>query len=124
MLNDDDSEERSAVSSPDGSSSTSSRSSHDEERPVLGRLVRYFVSAKRSLSSTHHVWRANEVVTASKAALEDIVGLDAKNQFLRTGVDRQVSKLRSIRDELEQVAHGVQDEFKVDPKIQAWRVWC
>ncbi|KAK3117964.1 autophagy protein 17 [Teratosphaeriaceae sp. CCFEE 6253] len=65
--------------------------------PSLERLVAHFVSAKRSLTSISHVWRANEVVTSSRALVEEIALLRAKNTFARHGVDDQVDVLQTIR---------------------------
>ncbi|KAI9715314.1 MAG: autophagy protein 17 [Chrysothrix sp. TS-e1954] len=108
----DDAEDGSSTSSQDASSSTSSLQNSEGGRPILERLVRHFVAAKRALSATHHVWRANRVVASSKVALEDIVTLDAKNHFLKSGVDRQLHNLRKIHYGLALVASDGHADFK------------
>ena len=66
--------------------------------PSLERLLQHFVAAKRSLGSTHYVWRANHLVTSSRSLLEEIAVLNAKNTFTRRGVDEQIDTLYAIRD--------------------------
>ncbi|WPH05106.1 Hypothetical protein R9X50_00800700 [Acrodontium crateriforme] len=81
--------------------------------PNLERLVSHFVSAKRSLNSTAHVSRANELVTSSRALIEDIAVLNAKCAFARRGVDDELDALRSIRDGISALGQKAGDEFKM-----------
>lgn len=79
--------------------------------PDLDTLVSHLVDAKRSLSSISHVWRANETVTAARAALEESVVLSARTGFLRRGLDEQLRLLYDVRHEVEEVANHGREEF-------------
>ncbi|KAL1954554.1 hypothetical protein VTO42DRAFT_1065 [Malbranchea cinnamomea] len=79
--------------------------------PGLDTLVSHLVAAKRSLSSINHVWRANEIVTTARAALEESVVLSARTGFLRRGLDDQLQLLYNVREEVEQVELRGRDEF-------------
>ncbi|EGE09259.1 kinase activator [Trichophyton equinum CBS 127.97] len=102
--------------------------SPDQSRaqPDLDTLVSHLAAAKRSLSSIHHVWRANEIVTAARAALEESVIVSARTGFLRRGLDEQIRLLFKVRTEVEDVAHRGRAEFSaaikeldtVDRKLQ------
>ncbi|EZG04103.1 hypothetical protein H106_05786 [Trichophyton rubrum CBS 735.88] len=102
--------------------------SPDQSRaqPDLDTLVSHLAAAKRSLSSIHHVWRANEIVTAARAALEESVIVSARTGFLRRGLDEQIRLLFKVRTEVEEVAHRGRAEFSaaikeldtVDRKLQ------
>ena len=81
------------------------------EPPTLGRLVVHFVSAKRSLTSTSYVWRANEIVTSSRALIEEIAVLNAKNAFARRGIDDQLETLSAIRDGVAEYGETADVEF-------------
>lgn len=94
-------------------SPVSSGSSVSEREPTLEELVAHFVAAKRSLSSVSHVWRANEIVTSARAALEEDAVLSAQNAFVKRAVDEQVNALEAIRHGVEQTAVEGQAEFKV-----------
>ncbi|KAK2752096.1 autophagy protein 17 [Onygenales sp. PD_40] len=81
------------------------------QQPELEVLVSHLVAAKRSLSSIHHVWRANEIVTTARAALEESVIVSSKTGFLRRGLDEQLRLLYGVRTEVERVAHRGRSEF-------------
>jgi len=82
------------------------------EPPTLDRLVVYFVAAKRSLSSTSQVWRANKIVQEARRLVEEHAVLKAKNTFVRHGVEEQVNVLHSVGTGLETVAREAQVEFQ------------
>ncbi|PGH12116.1 hypothetical protein AJ80_06837 [Polytolypa hystricis UAMH7299] len=102
-------------------SSTSSLADHAEEKelgtpmspakPDLEVLVSHLVAAKRSLSSINHVWRANEIVTTARSALEESVVISARSGFLRRGLHDQLLLLYNVRAEVEQIAHQGRNEF-------------
>ncbi|KAK5727245.1 autophagy protein 17 [Elasticomyces elasticus] len=102
------SESSSALESPVPSSP---EASFQQGPPSLERIVRHFVAAKRSLASTSHVWRANEVVTRSRALVEEIAVLNAKNAYTRQGVDDQLETLQEIRDGVAESGEAAGDEF-------------
>ncbi|EER39430.1 kinase activator [Histoplasma capsulatum var. duboisii H88] len=77
----------------------------------LETLVSHLVAAKRSLSSIHHVWRANEIVTTARAALEESVIISSRTSFLRRGLDEQLKLLYGVRTEVERVAQRGRSEF-------------
>ncbi|KLJ11544.1 autophagy-like protein 17 [Blastomyces silverae] len=79
--------------------------------PDLETLVSHLVAAKRSLSSIHHVWRANEIVTTARAILEESVIISSRTSFLRRGLDEQLKLLYGVRTEVERVAHQGRSEF-------------
>ncbi|KAM5437172.1 Autophagy-related protein 17 [Microsporum ferrugineum] len=100
-------------------SSASAQSERSEEmetslshaQPDLDTLVSHLAAAKRSLSSIHHVWRANEIVTTARTALEESVVVAARTSFLRRGLDEQIRLLFKVRTEVEDVAHRGRAEF-------------
>ncbi|ODH30377.1 hypothetical protein ACO22_03588 [Paracoccidioides brasiliensis] len=81
------------------------------QQPDLEVLVSHLVAAKRSLSSIHHVWRANEIVTRARAALEESVIVSSRTSFLRRGLYEQLKLLYGVRTEVERVAHRGRSEF-------------
>ncbi|KAJ5316551.1 hypothetical protein PENANT_c019G10760 [Penicillium antarcticum] len=98
------------------SSSESSASSippPDEENsmPQVDNLISYLLGAKRSLSSINHVWRANEIVTASHSALEESVIVCSRTGFLRRGLNNQLRLLYDVRTEVEEISYRGRDEF-------------
>jgi len=80
---------------------------------TLETLVFYLLASKRSLSSISTVWRANEIVTSARAALEQSVVLSARTGFLRSGISEQVKILRKVRGGIENVYKEGQRDFKV-----------
>ena len=79
----------------------------------LETLVSHLLASKRSLSSISTVWRANEIVTSARAALEESVVLSARTGFLRSGISEQVKLLRKVRGGVENVYKEGQRDFKV-----------
>lgn len=79
--------------------------------PRLDTLISHLVAAKRSLSSINHVWRANEIVTAARAALEECVVVSARTGFLRRGLNNQLRLLYSVRTEVEEISLRGRSEF-------------
>ncbi|KAK3676928.1 autophagy protein 17 [Recurvomyces mirabilis] len=79
--------------------------------PSIDRLVAHFVLAKRSLTSTFHVWRANELVTNSRSLIEEIAALNAKNSYARHGVDEQIETLHGIREGVAEAGDAAEEEF-------------
>ncbi|KAK8208973.1 autophagy protein 17 [Zalaria obscura] len=80
--------------------------------PTLEQLVTHFVAAKRSLSATTDAYRANEIVNTARELIEETAVLQAKNTFVRHGVEEEVSVLHSIRDGLDSVGRNAEVEFK------------
>ncbi|GIJ89060.1 autophagy protein 17 [Aspergillus pseudoviridinutans] len=85
--------------------------SQEQEMPRLDTLISHLVAAKRSLSSINHVWRANEIVTAARAALEECVVVSARTGFLRRGLNNQLRLLYSVRTEVEEISLRGRSEF-------------
>jgi autophagy-related protein 17 len=79
----------------------------------LETLVSHLLASKRSLSSISTVWRANEIVTSARAALEESVVLSARTGFLRSGISEQVKILRKVRGGIENIYKEGQRDFKV-----------
>lgn len=83
------------------------------ESTTLERLVSHFVAAKRSLSATSHVYRANELVSTGRRLVEDSAVLGAKNAFIRHGVGEEANALISVRNALDGVGTDADIDFKV-----------
>ncbi|KAJ5550365.1 hypothetical protein N7535_001697 [Penicillium sp. DV-2018c] len=81
--------------------------------PQVDTLISYLLAAKRSLTSINHVWRANEIVTASHSALEQSVVVCSRTGFLRRGLNGQLRLLYDIRTEVEQISRRGRDDFSV-----------
>ena len=79
----------------------------------LETLVTHLLASKRSLASISTVWRANEIVTSARSALEESVVLSARTGFLRSGISEQVKILRKVRGGIEIVYKDGQRDFKV-----------
>jgi autophagy-related protein 17 len=88
--------------------------SYQPQDPSLETLVSHLLSSKRSLSSISTVWRANEIVTSARAALEESVVLHARSEFLRSGITEQVKVLKKVRNGVEGVYQDGQRDFKVN----------
>lgn len=84
----------------------------------LETLVSHLLASKRSLASISTVWRANEIVTSARTALEQSVKLSARTGFLREGISEQVKILRKVRAGVENVYNEGQKDFKV------WQLCC
>lgn len=78
----------------------------------LDALVSHLLASKRSLSSISTVWRANEIVTSARSALEESVILASKTIYLRDGITEQVKVLRMVRGGIENVYKDGQREFE------------
>lgn len=79
--------------------------------PQLDTLISHLVAAKRSLSSINHVWRANEIVTSARAALEETVIISARTGFLRHGLNNQLRLLYGVRTEVQDISLRGRSEF-------------
>jgi autophagy-related protein 17 len=79
--------------------------------PQLDTLISHLVAAKRSLSSINHVWRANEIVTAARSALEESVIVSSRTGFLRRGLNNQLRLLYDVRSEVEHISHRGRQDF-------------
>ncbi|KAI9815461.1 MAG: autophagy protein 17 [Pycnora praestabilis] len=75
-------------------------------------LIAHLLASKHSLSSINHVWRANQIVTSAREALEQSVVLKAKNDFLERGIQDQVQLLQNVRDGVQQVSREGHAEFQ------------
>lgn len=97
-----------SISSANRPSSTT----HGRDIP-LETLVSHLLASKRSLSSISTVWRANEIVTSAKHALEESVILNARTGFIQSGINEQLKILRKVRNSIEFVYIDGQKDFKV-----------
>jgi autophagy-related protein 17 len=79
----------------------------------LETLVFHLLASKRSLSSISSVWRANEIVSSARSALEESSVLSARTGYLRAGISEQVKVLRKVRSGVEDVYKYGQQDFKV-----------
>lgn len=79
---------------------------------TLARLVAHFVAAKRALTTTTYVYRANEIVSAARQCLDDIDAATPQNTFLRGAISKQLTVLKSIRSGLEVAAEDGYADFQ------------
>lgn len=79
--------------------------------PTLEQLTQYFVAAKQSLGAAWYISRADELVTSSRALVEEIAVLNAKNTFARRAVGEKVDTLHKIKDSIVDAADAVATEF-------------
>lgn len=96
-------------------SSTSSLQSEqsDSDSSPLDTLVSHLLASKRALSSINHVYRANELVTSTRQALEKSVITSARTVFLRSGIDSQCKVLAKVRKNTEGLAKESSSEFEM-----------
>lgn len=83
--------------------------------PTANRLVNHLIAAKRSLSATSQVYRANEIIPHARTCVEEITALSAKNAFLEHGIQRHLKTAVRVRRGLEQVKENGAEDFKVIP---------
>ncbi|KAK0118463.1 autophagy protein 17 [Cadophora gregata] len=107
-----------SVSPPTSRSQASLSQSNIQSSPMthhevsLDALVTYLLASKRSLASISTVWRANEIMTSARSALEESAVLSARTGFLRSGISEQVKVLRRVRGGIENVYKEGQRDFK------------
>ncbi|KAH7396000.1 autophagy-related protein 17 [Cadophora sp. MPI-SDFR-AT-0126] len=94
------------------SQSNSQSHSMTHHEVSLDTLVTHLLASKRSLASISTVWRANEIVTSARSALEESAVLSARTGFLRSGISEQVKILRRVRGGIENVYKEGQRDFK------------
>lgn len=85
--------------------------SEQDALPNLETLVSYLIVAKRGLSSYHYVWRANEIVTEARTALEESVVVSSRTTFLRRGLNSQLRLLYNVRSEVAEISKRGRSEF-------------
>lgn len=108
---------------PGTQSQISISSSHHPDQSIHGQdipletLVSYLLASKRSLSSISTVYRANEIVTSAKNALEESVILHARTGYMQSGINEQAKILLSVRDNVEAVYNDGQKEFNVSCEV-------
>ena len=85
---------------------------YNQASTPLETLVSHLLASKRSLSSINHVYRANEIVTATRSALEASVIIGARTEFLRNGIDSQMKILARVQRNTEGVAKEGATEFE------------
>ncbi|MCJ1336856.1 autophagy protein 17 [Bachmanniomyces sp. S44760] len=95
-------------------SSTSSLPAQSEEisLPSLDDLVSHLLAAKRSLSSINHVYRANELTTATRKDLESHTIVGARTAFLQIGIGSQSELLKHVQVNIESVRREGNVEFQ------------
>ncbi|KAL9121586.1 MAG: hypothetical protein Q9187_001856 [Circinaria calcarea] len=95
-------------------SSTSSLPSQapDVSLPSLEALVSHLLAAKRSLSSVDHVYRANDIVTATRQSLESTTVEVARTKFLQNESFSQIEILEMVQNHSKSVAQECVAEFQ------------
>lgn len=105
----------------DSSESLARRDEQDPSKPTttttttttLEKLLDYLLASKRSLSSTNHVWRANEIVNSAREALTEAVIIQARSGFLRQAIVEQLRVLTAVKNGVEQVARQGREDVEV-----------
>ena len=106
---------------PDSESDHTSRSSSPPASPrelspaappTLARLINHFLLAKRSLSSTSFVYRANELVTTSRTLIEEIAILNARNAYSSRDAEESVGILAKVKGGITKEGNSVGGEFE------------
>ncbi|PKS10349.1 hypothetical protein jhhlp_002100 [Lomentospora prolificans] len=75
-------------------------------------LVEHLLAAKRSLSTMTAVVRANEICTAALQAYEESVILTAETEYLRRGMENQLSLLARVKRGLNRTYDVGKKDFK------------
>lgn len=96
-----------------GENTRSSSSGSLDHKPPTTRLVNFFVGAKKALSSTNNVYRANEIVSDAKKSIENIVSLDSRIKFVRKGINQSFTSLKLMRNGMKIAESNSEGEFKV-----------
>ncbi|OJJ47291.1 hypothetical protein ASPZODRAFT_65671 [Penicilliopsis zonata CBS 506.65] len=105
------SQSSSSLGSSDRPASSRIEENQGKSVPHLESLIAHLVAAKRSLSSINHVWRANEIVTTARSAVEESVVVSARTGFLRRGLNNQLRLLYNVRAEVEEISHRGRADF-------------
>ncbi|KAI9852746.1 MAG: autophagy protein 17 [Thelocarpon superellum] len=79
----------------------------------LEQIIEYLLASKRSLTSTEHVWRANELVTTARAALQGGVELGARTGFVRRALVEQFKVLQRVKHGVDHVGKQAHGEFEL-----------
>lgn len=83
------------------------------QAPDKEMLISHLAAAKRSsFASVSHAYRAQEIVTSGRAALEDIAMYSARSSFLRRGLDYQLSLLKETRRRVGIISSNRQRHFE------------
>ena len=100
-------------------SSSSSRSSF-RSRPLgthfpsnsLDAILPYLLASKRSLATIDQVYRANEICTSTRDALEKSAISSARTSFVRSGIASQLQVLQQVQQQTNKSAQLVITEFE------------
>lgn len=111
MDSDSEASQNSSNTSRSASPAQPSPSTSFHAEPSLQQLTTHFVNAKRSLSTTHHVFRANELVTASRALVEETAMLNARNEYAGREAEDGVRLLEDVKGHIEKKGGDTQAEF-------------
>lgn len=87
--------------------------STDSDLATGPRLVLHLLAAKRSLASTRHVYRANEIVSEARSCLEAIAVSSARNAFVDGRIRRHLKLVARVRAGLGRVKVHEHDDFEV-----------
>ncbi|MCJ1308366.1 autophagy protein 17 [Agyrium rufum] len=95
-------------------SSTSSLPQDDlaRESPSLDTLISHLLAAKRALSCVEYVYRANDLVTMTRQALESHTIMTARTAFLRNGSISQVNVLAKVQVRKEELVTESNKQFE------------
>ncbi|KAL9099201.1 MAG: hypothetical protein Q9163_005266 [Psora crenata] len=97
------------------SSRSSLRSSPLAAKPPqnsIDDLLPYLVASKRSLTTIDQVYRANDLCTSTRLALEVSAITTARTSFLQSGVASQLEVLRQVQQKANNTAQLVRTEFE------------
>ena len=78
---------------------------------ALGTLLPHLVASKRSLSTIEHVYRANDICTSTRNALEKCAITTARSAFLRNSLTSQLHVLQNVQYQTSRTAHVAKAEY-------------
>ena len=87
------------MSTTSSSSSRSSLGRPSAQVPAkpLDTLLPYLIASKRSLSTIEHVYRANDICTSTRDAVEKSAIISARTSFVRSGILSQLGVLQRVQ---------------------------
>ena len=100
-------------SSPSSSRSSLQRRSAIATSPStpLDTLLPHLLASKRSLSTIEHVYRANDICTFTRTALEKCAITTARSSFLSSGITSQLNVLHNVHSQTSKTSQVAQAEF-------------
>ena len=78
---------------------------------ALDTLLPHLLASKRSLSTVEHVYRANDICTSTRDALEKCAVTTARSAFLHNGLTSQLHVLQNVQHQTSKIAQVAKAEY-------------